>query len=76
MSGLFGGGVSAPPKPKPPAPMPDEQSPQVIEAKRMEAIGAFNRSGRESTRLSGPTSSRGVGGQPTFDSFNRPKLGG
>jgi hypothetical protein len=54
MGSIFGGdddNDAPPPPPKPVAPMPDDQSPQVLEAerKRRAAIGA--RQGRVSTIL-------------------------
>ena len=73
MGGLMGGGSAPPaPKPKPPALMPDPQSPEVLEAKRLAAINALKRQGRESTILTSP-SSRPSGG---YDAYNRATLGG
>ena len=57
MSGLFGGGSSPPPPPppKPVAPMPDEESPVVIEAMRRKQGQIMNRGGRRSTIMSDDT---------------------
>lgn len=64
MSGLMGGksgGSSAPvvtaapapaPTPQPTAPMPDNLSPQVLEARRRRSTEAMARGGRASTLLS------------------------
>lgn len=49
MGGLF---KSDKPKPTPPARMPDEEDPAVIEARRRAAAAAQSRSGRASTMLS------------------------
>lgn len=68
MSSIFGGQKA--PLPKPPAPMPDEQSPAVLEAKRREAERIMSRGGRRSTILSAPED-RGGG----FDAFNKRELG-
>lgn len=48
MGSLFG---SKTPNPKPPAEMPDDQSPAVLEAKRKAAMDAAARAGRASTIL-------------------------
>lgn len=49
MAGMFGGGDA--PKPKPAAPMPDDQSPSVLEASRRERERILSRGGRASTIL-------------------------
>lgn len=50
MSGLFGETPKTP-EPKSPAPMPDDQSPSVIEAKRRKELDIMSRGGRSSTIL-------------------------
>jgi hypothetical protein len=72
MSGLFSSDVSSPPRPKPPAPMPDEESPLVKEAGRNQALAMFGTSGRRSTILSSPFP---TGPGANQDTFNRSKLG-
>lgn len=72
MTGLFGGGGDAP-TPKTPAPMPDDQSPGVLEAKRVASEKILSRAGRMSTILTTPAN-RG-GAAPTFDSFGSKTLG-
>jgi hypothetical protein len=71
MGGLF----SKPkiPDPQPPAPMPDEQSPGVLEARRNQLNSIMSRSGRRSTILSGDTQAKtpAMG----FDSYDRKNLG-
>jgi hypothetical protein len=72
MGGLF----SKPkiPDPQPPAPMPDDQSPGVLEAQRRNLNAAMARSGRRSTILSGDTSAKTA--VPSFgDNYSRDKLG-
>jgi hypothetical protein len=65
MAGIFGGGGSKdPPKPKPPTPMPDELSPQVVEARRRKTAETMARSGRASTLLSAG-----------YDTYNGRKVG-
>lgn len=73
MSGLFGGGGDAPspppppPPPKPTPPMPDMQSPAVLEAEQQRMQAIIGRSGRRSTILS-----QGESDQP----YTRRTLGG
>jgi hypothetical protein len=69
MAGLFGGGGTPPPPPppKPVAPMPDEESPLVLEAARRKQVEILNRSGRRSTIMSqddsdAPYSAKTLGG--------------
>lgn len=58
MGGLFGGSKSPPPPAvKPPAPMPDENDPAVLAAKRKQLADVSARGGRASTILSGPSTS-------------------
>lgn len=70
MPKLFGGG-SAPPTPQVAVapPMPDQQSPQVIEAQNKAGVAAQQRAGRGSTVL-------GRNGPPTAaDTYAATKLG-
>ena len=58
MAGLFMPKMPQAPKipePTPPAPMPDQQSPAVLEARRQQQMGAMQRAGRSSTILTSPT---------------------
>jgi hypothetical protein len=69
MSHIFGGG-GAPPPPPPPVPtppMPDLQSPAVMEAQQLQTASILERSGRRSTILS-----QGGSSAP----YSRPVLGG
>lgn len=61
MSFLVGGGKT--PQVKPPTPMPDDQSPAVLEAKRRNAMASATRGGRQSTLLQ-DYSQRTLGGGP------------
>jgi hypothetical protein len=70
MAGIFGSKPD-PVVPKPAAPMPDDQSPAVLEAKRKEREKIMSRGGRASTILTTPES-RGSGG---FDSYGSTTLG-
>ncbi len=72
MSGLFGSPPPPPPppKPQPPAPMPDPESPQILEQKRLAALKAMQRGGRDSTILT-DADSRASGGD-----YSRKTLGG
>lgn len=56
MSGIFGSDSSAPvaPTPKPPATMPDTNSPAVLEARRKAQLDIMGRAGRQSTILTAP----------------------
>lgn len=73
MTGLFGGGGDQPQAtPKPPAPMPDDQSAGVLEAKRNAAQKILSRAGRQSTILTSPDNR---GGAPNFDSYGSKTLG-
>ena len=56
-----------PPEVKPPAPMPDINSPQVRERKRQTAADIMGRAGRQSTILTAPSD--------RADSYAAPKLG-
>jgi hypothetical protein len=71
MGGLF----SKPkiPEPQPPAPMPDENSPGVLEARRQQLNAIMSRSGRRSTILSDSTREKSPGN--SFDSYDRENLG-
>lgn len=72
MGGLF----SKPkiPEPQPPAPMPDENSPGVLEAQRRNLNAIMSRSGRRSTILSGDTNAKTS--VPSFgDTYAKDKLG-
>ncbi len=62
MSGLFGGGNTAPAQ-KPPTPMPDEADPAVQAARRRQYELAVARSGRASTQLSDEFSNSTLGGR-------------
>ena len=55
MAALFG--KPSTPTVTPPAPMPNENDPAVIEAKRRAALDALTRSGRASTILSAASNS-------------------
>lgn len=59
MAGLFGGAPSVPPK----TPIPDEQDPAVIAAKRRQYEIAQGRSGRASTFLSDDYSKTKLGSE-------------
>ncbi len=67
MSGLFGGGQSTP-APKPPAPMPDDQSPAVLEAKRRAQEQVVSRAGRQSTILTNPQNRSVASGSDAYSS--------
>jgi hypothetical protein len=72
MSGLFGGGNEPqppppPPAPKPTPPMPDLESPMVLEAGERRKAAILARGGRRSTILSGDSAD-----QP----YTRATLGG
>lgn len=72
MSGLFGSSpqpIPASPTPKPPAEMPDSQSPAVLEARRKAQQDILSRAGRSSTILTAPEQ-RGGG-----DTYSSTKLG-
>lgn len=73
MGGIGGGSVPPAPKPKPPALMPDPESPEVKEAKRLALLNALKHQGRESTILTQPSARPSGAG---YDSFNRTTLGG
>lgn len=57
------GGLISRPKPEPVAPMPDDNDPAVVAARRREIEEARQRGGRASTMLSDSYSSRNLGGQ-------------
>jgi hypothetical protein len=71
MGGLF----SKPkiPEPQPPAPMPDENSPQVKQAEQARLSAILARQGRRSTILSDATREKSPGN--SFDSYDRKNLG-
>lgn len=71
MSGLFGGGDQPQATPKPPAPMPDDQSAGVREAKRAAQEKILSRAGRQSTILTKPENRGGA----SFDSYGSKTLG-
>lgn len=77
MSSLFSPPKPAPvlptPAPTPPATMPDDQSPAVLEARRRRAAEILARSGRTSTILTAPDQ-RGTDTTIT-DSYSSPTLG-
>jgi len=56
MAGLFGGSK---PQPTPPATMPDDQSPAVLEARRREREKIMSRAGRSSTIMTSDQTSGG-----------------
>lgn len=62
MSGLFGSSKVETPQPKPPPPMADPQSPDVLAARRRIAAGAEMRAGRQSTVLTTPETRTLAGG--------------
>lgn len=66
MGGLFGGDQPQA-TPKPPAPMPDDMSPGVQEAKRAATERILSRAGRQSTILTRPEN-RGGGNMDTYGS--------
>lgn len=69
MSSLFGGSKPATPAVAVAPPMPDQQSPQVVESAANQGITSTQRAGRQSTVL-------GKQGPPTgADSFSASKLG-
>lgn len=74
MAGLFGGGQKAQViEPTPPAPIPDSQSPAVLEAQKKAAAEAAARAGRLSTIMTdknAPESNRG-----NTDSYSNRTLG-
>lgn len=67
MAKLFGGSKTPAPTPTPAAPMPDAQSPAVLEARRRQQMEMMQRAGRQSTLLS--DANRGG------DSYSNTKLG-
>lgn len=69
MSGLFGS--ADPPAPKPPAPMPDDQSPAVLDAKRSATERILSRAGRSATILTKPENRGG-----SMDTYASKTLGG
>jgi len=54
MTSLFTPKVQAAPAPSAPAPMPDSNSPAVMEARRKAQMDIMNRAGRSSTILTAP----------------------
>lgn len=68
MGSLFGGGSK--PTVTPPAPMPDEESPQVLEARRRERERIMSRGGRSSTIMTNPDTRSG-----SSDSYSGRTLG-
>lgn len=70
MAGLFGGDTPQA-TPKPPAPMPDDQSAGVIEARRNEQARILSRAGRQSTILTKPENRPGK----DFDTYGSRTLG-
>jgi hypothetical protein len=71
MGGLFGGSKPPPlPEPKPAPPMPDDKSPEVLEAKRRAAADILSRAGRTSTILTAP------GQRSSSADYSRTTLGG
>lgn len=52
MAGLFSSPKT--PEPKPPAPMPDDMSPGVLEARKRARMDIMSRAGRSSTILTRP----------------------
>ena len=54
-----------PPAPKPPAEMPDPNSPAILEAKRKAAADIMGRAGRSSTILTAPKDRGGLGATNT-----------
>lgn len=72
MTGIFGGGSDQPQAaPKPPAPMPDDQSAEVLAAKRAAQEKILSRAGRQSTILTKPENRGGE----KFDSYGSKTLG-
>ena len=73
MGGLFSKPSMPPiPEPKPPAPMPDSESPAVLEAKRKAQMDIMSRAGRSSTILTAP---EGRGGGNGGESYSSTRLG-
>lgn len=54
MSSLFSPATPPTPAVQKPAPMPDPNSPSILEAKRNTEMGILNRAGRSSTILTAP----------------------
>lgn len=52
MAKMFGAKSAPPPTPTPAAPMPDPQSPGILEARKKSAESIMSRAGRASTILS------------------------
>ncbi|MDQ0475046.1 hypothetical protein [Labrys wisconsinensis] len=52
------------PKPQPVAPLPDDNDPAVLRAKRMSILSAQGRSGRDSTILNRPGAGDALGDTP------------
>jgi hypothetical protein len=59
MGNLFKPSIPAPPPVAPPAPMPDPQSPAVLEAAKKAQTDALARAGRTSTILTAPANRGG-----------------
>jgi hypothetical protein len=76
MTGIFSKPKAPPlmtvPEVKPPAPLPDDQSPEVLESKRR-AMAELGRLGRPSTILTNP---RTRSGTPTIADYTKRTLGG
>ncbi len=68
MGGLFGKSPPPPPPIQPPAPMPDDRSPFVLNARRQATANAMARGGRQSTIL--------TTAEDRPDSYGGTKLGG
>lgn len=62
LKNIFGGGDSTP-QPKPVTPMPDDQDPSVLAARKRQYEMASTRSGRASTILSDAYSNDKLGGR-------------
>lgn len=60
MTGLFGGPKT--PAVKPPAPMPDESDPAIMEAKRKRIASMMGSGGRRATILTDTSGGAGAGG--------------
>lgn len=66
MTALFGGSKPTQTAPKPPAPMPDDQSPAVLAAKRKKLAEMASSSGRASTILTAPPGGSPLGADSTL----------
>lgn len=76
MAALFSPPKVQMPAPSAPAPMPDNNSPAVLEAQRKAAQEAASRAGRASTILTGKGENTPAANRGNTDSYGGTKLGG